>query len=257
MKRLLFGQAKNEFSCVDDQGREGSPKCAIFPILKVLKDHAVAIGTGFFINPQGLFLSAAHVVAEAHSDDGRLVGLHFLPDNSYVLRPLLSATSLGDIAIGCLRPARHIEAPHAALLAPVVPLALASPAVGTDVFTFAYPGSEHKHERGSEIKVFPSYFCGQVTRHYPEGRDAAMLPGPCFETSIVVHGGASGGPVFGPTGTVFAINSTGYPNDTVSFVSCVSSAMDLPILRSTFQGGNVDVTPTLREMIARGLVVAQ
>jgi len=46
---------------------------------------------------------------------------------------------------------------------------------------------------------------------------------------MVLHAGASGGPVFDQRGKVFGINSTGFENDFISYVSCISSILELHI----------------------------
>lgn len=53
--------------------------------------------------------------------------------------------------------------------------------------------------------------------------------GPCDETSMVLHGGASGGPVVGKAGNVFAVNSTGFDDDDISYLSPINEVLRLPL----------------------------
>ena len=57
------------------------------------------------------------------------------------------------------------------------------------------------------------------------------MPGPCFSTSMHMHGGASGGPVFDQaSGRVCGINSTSFSGATnVSFVSMIEGLLDIDI----------------------------
>jgi hypothetical protein len=69
---------------------------------------------------------------------------------------------------------------------------------------------------------------------------------------MVMHGGASGGPVFSQHGAVFAINSTGFDDDEVSYASCVSAALDLAIAEVKLLGDARPRNTTLRELVERG-----
>ena len=71
---------------------------------------------------------------------------------------------------------------------------------------------------------------------------------------MVIHGGASGGPVVGLSGTVFGVNSTGFENDDVSFVSPISEIMDLRIPQIVMPGSPEPRTVTVRELKERGFV---
>lgn len=74
---------------------------------------------------------------------------------------------------------------------------------------------------------------------------------------MVIHGGASGGPVMGPNGTVFAVNSTGFADDGVSYVSCISEVLDLAIPGVVLPGSPLPRSTTLREMNDLGFVITR
>jgi hypothetical protein len=71
---------------------------------------------------------------------------------------------------------------------------------------------------------------------------------------MVIHGGASGGPVVNEAGHVFALNSTGFENSDVSYVSCLTPALDLAITDVMLPGDIKPRTTTLRELASRGFV---
>lgn len=81
-----------------------------------------------------------------------------------------------------------------------------------------------------------------------------MLPGPVYRTTMVIHGGASGGPVFAADGGVFAINSTGFGHDEISYVSCIWETIDLAIPNVRFPGEPSQRSTSLRELVALGHV---
>jgi S1-C subfamily serine protease len=71
---------------------------------------------------------------------------------------------------------------------------------------------------------------------------------------MVIHGGASGGPVVGPNGTVFAVNSTGFDANEISYVSCISEVLDLAIPNVVLPGSQIPRSTTLRELMEGGFV---
>ncbi len=65
--------------------------------------------------------------------------------------------------------------------------------------------------------------------YLPEGRDRVMLPGPCYRSDMVIHHGASGGPVAGPSGSVFGVNVTGFDGTDDSYISRIDELLSLEI----------------------------
>ena len=101
------------------------------------------------------------------------------------------------------------------------------PHIGQRVYTYAYPNNEIKHGKIQEIYLYPDFFDGSIQKIYQNGRDSVMLPGACVQTSMFIHGGASGGPVFDSLGKVFGVNSTGYDNDDLSFITPIYTIENL------------------------------
>jgi hypothetical protein len=127
-----------------------------------------------------------------------------------------------------------------------------APVVGTAAATFAYPDTVFSVKNGQpHLALNPHYYAGQIEEDYPLRRDQRM-PFPCFRTSIHLHGGASGGPVFDPaTGVVFGVNSSSFAGFTdVSFVAKIGPVLDLPVPGMLVEGG-VPRALSLRELAAR------
>lgn len=242
MARISEGESlKGEASIgregfIDLDGTDARGHHAIFPILKQTDDGRFnLIGTGFFISSFGLFVSAKHVLRDCF--DGKdaqkfpVCLLQFLPEDRYLLRhiPWCSSHNTADVAVGLAENLPGSEP------SPGLTLTTSGPSNGDDVRTFAYP--ETKIEQMSESQVMnfkPKFYDGRIIQYLPNGRDKIMLPGPCYQTSIVIKGGASGGPVVGKSGRVFALNSTGYDGThEISFVSRIDEIiyLGLPHLR--------------------------
>jgi len=261
---LIAGETPGEHFAVrtsEDQAAEIVH--AIFPIVMWRQtEPVVAVGTGFFVGMNGLFVTAKHVIEAALNNDGKLSSqlgiLQLMSENKFYLREIVLAAShpVADVAIGYAIPMKH-KITGAPMPNKTLTLASEAPALGSDVFTYAYPRTKVIGSGpGTEgIECTPGYFVGKLSEAHPNGRDRVLLPGPCFRTSMVIHGGASGGPVMTVDGRVFAVNSTGVSDDTVSYVTCVSSAFDLPIPGVVLPDSSAPRSSTLREFNEHGLVL--
>ena len=261
MKRRhpLAGQAPaNRYRANAGDGNDADLGHAIFPIVSQRVDGTfIAIGTGFFVAENGVFITAAHVVTAVLDDHGNVTGpfglFQFLSGGQYYVRPIHRATRhlVADVAVGVAVPMHH-KATGAPMPNKVLTLAAVPPPLASVVCTYAYPKTTVLSGKPQVVHFEPGYFDGTLLEHFPLGRDRVILPGPCFRTSMVIHGGASGGPVIGPNGSVFAVNSTGFDDDDVSYVSCISATLDLSIPDVIFPGDASPRTTTLRELTERG-----
>lgn len=260
---LLHGQAPRDHYSAQTQVDLNQ---AIFPIVTQRPDGLfVAIGTGFFVAENGIFVTAAHVVTAILDGQGNVTGpfgiFQFLPDNHVSLRPIHRATRhrVADVAVGVATPMHH-NTTGAPIPNKILTLAASPLSVGSPVCTYAFQKTEIQPGKPQIVRFNPGFFEGVLREHHPQGRDKVLLPGPCFLTTMVIHGGASGGPVIGPNGTVFAINSTGVKfddGDELSYVSCISEVLDLAIPNVVLPGSPLPRTTTLREMRDLGFVISR
>lgn len=259
--RALIGETPYECFSVREDGVALDPNEAIFPI--VTQDESGLfrlIGTGFFISQNGIFVTAKHVVTEMLDTKGDPTGpfgiFQFLPDNHYYLRPIHRAThhEIADVAVGVAWP-MHLNETDQPLINKLLTLASKPPETGAKVSSYAYPNTTIDSGLPQVISFNPNFFDGQIVEHFPNGRDRAVLPGACFHTSMVIQGGASGGPVIGPGGTVFGINSTGFDDESISYVSCISDVLDLQLTGIRLPGEVVPRSVTPRELSSRGFIV--
>lgn len=258
---LLIGQAPaGRFKATTGNGKDADLGHAIFPIVTQRDDGTfIPIGTGFFVAANGIFITAAHVVTAVHDHDGKVTGpfglFQFLPGGTYYVRRIDRATRhlVADVAVGVAMPMHH-KSTGAPMPNMVLRLAAQPPLLGSPICTYAYPKTTVLGGKPQTVRFEPGYFDGSLLEHFPGGRDNIVLPGPCFRTSMVVHGGASGGPVIDQNGSVFAVNSTGFENDQISYVSCISPALDLAITKIKLPGDTKPRTTTLRELQDLGIV---
>ncbi|WP_126284740.1 S1 family peptidase [Burkholderia stagnalis] len=256
----LVGVAAGEFFQARFQdGRLADPSTAVVPLYRQTGEGRAmeVIGTGFFVAPSTI-MTARHVAESALAPDAEgnpgLWAVQFKADRECLPRAVVHAAlhPTTDIALCVLTHMTHRQT-GAALSNPALRLSARDPAIGEHVYTYAYPDTVFTQEGAhARLDLNPHFYDGHIVTHYPDGRDRVMLPFPSFETSIHLHGGASGGPVFDAGGAVVGINvsSLREPDTDCSFIAKVRDAFDLP-LPVVFVAGQVEQL-TLRELASRG-----
>jgi hypothetical protein len=252
---------KKYFRARDGNGLEIDINELIFPILKQVPDNNFyLIGTGFFITTNGIFITAKHVFQDVMDENGNpycAIGMmQFMPNNNYIPRPIISCSvhNEADIGIGIVAQMTHNEtkAPYSNK---IVTLSGLRPIEGAHVTTYAYPKTVILRGKTQELYFYPSFYDGKIEEYYPEKRDNCMIKSPCFRTSIYIHGGASGGPVFDDEGRVFGVNCTGFEGTDISYVSRVIDVLNLTINNAIIPGENNPISVTIERLTKMGYVV--
>lgn len=237
MKKFQGEANQSLFIARDNIGKPVNPQEAIFPIFFESSDRRLRmVGTGFFIAPFGLFVTAKHVLQDildagygsincatiAHCVDDAVYWRKF---KYYALHPV------GDVAVGICEFARI--AGKDLLTNKIVPINPSPPKIGDPVFTYAYPFMEIENgENSQNIAANPRYYAGKVLTYYPypPGRDKYFLPGACYQTDITIHGGASGGPVFTGAAGIVGLNSSSFSGQLdISYISDINDIWQLDL----------------------------
>lgn len=234
----------------------------VFPIIKALyypdgtEDHKV-VGTGFFLDSDGRFLSARHVFYNRNRltldpglplelglaldiEDAKGIALycvHSVNVNRKMVARRIDVSSIiprrdTDIVAGFVEMKQFGKGDDSITEAELRNTAHINYAtntdisVGTEIWTVAFPLTKvsRLEKGGFNVDLQSDMYHGRITKHYPEGRDRVMLPGPCYETDMEIKGGSSGGPVLisGSSGFVFGVNSTGMEPHCFSHVTSLS-----------------------------------
>jgi S1-C subfamily serine protease len=218
----------------------------------------IPIATGFFISQNGLFATAKHVVVDR---DGQIIrslaGVQLLRgDNRVIVRDVkkIVVHPRADVAVGFLFD-REFAENRTQTVNKCFELTRSVPEVGSKVVTFAFPQSELRTAgEAFHLKFSTAVSKGVLEVFYPEGRDSVVLPGRCFQTSMNILAGASGGPVAFGDGRVFGINSTGMEGVPVGFVSSVNDLLDLEVRAIRLPDGVIRERITLSELAERDLI---
>lgn len=255
-----------KFVSVDGAQIQGQE--AVIPICSI--DHSdgiKCIGTGFLIGVHGIFVTAAHVVQHVLSPNGQQIvdaagdpktGLwtcHFTPPGRFIRREVIKGTyhMRDDVAVGALSPLVHADSMQP-LKNKILTMTNRVPETGEIISTWAYPKCAASFDGTTgQLSIVPQLYVGQIECELREGR-GGLLPGRCYQTTLGIEGGASGGPVFDQFGRVFAVNSTAIAGTNLAYVSHVQAIGGLPLANVRAADGVVHENITIAKLIEGGVI---
>jgi len=207
----------------------------IFPLLfhDLSKEDFKCIGTAFFINALGWFITAKHVLYNNKGDVLKTIyGIQTLSDGKQVARQLkqISIHPSADIAIGILDDAFDGSGhPVEYELAPTLELSLAMLSKQDEISSFNFPKSNRTYDQHLvHFKFAGLWTKGKIEGFMPDG--SPLVKNACYQTSMHIDTGASGGPVF-KGNQVVGVNSSGFElqkgKKPLSFITPVDFILDL------------------------------
>lgn len=224
----------------------GQIQRGVFPLIVKIDDQLLPVGTGFAINPNGLFITAAHVLTEAHKKAVRRRsenGSYYDHYEFYALYVSDEPSGEGDSTIGGLLPIDRVWAPieldigfgwlrlpirvsdNTPLRINVVSLRPKIPSVGDPICGMGYyeMAGTFSAADNSIIEYFQNtaIASGTVEEVHPQFRDRGLLSFPCFRTDATFNHGMSGGPIFDKTGHVIGVICSGDTQPGMSYGSLI------------------------------------
>ena len=220
------------------------------------------IGTGFYLVPNGGFVTAKHVALEAletMSQRDNCVGLVYLLSNGLlVFRPIwrFFVHDTADLAFGI---------PHylndnktgAPYRAKVLTLNCKAPPVGARISTWAYPQHIKVHDGSgnTQLQFKPAFYDGILEEVYTQRGPARKIEPPYYQTNIHLHGGASGGPVFNEAGQVFGVASCSFEGAVdLAFVTPIEGIVDIELDATDMADGNGPRKASVSELALAGYI---
>lgn len=187
---------------------ESDHTSAIVPLISKNKQtgELFFIGTAFYISSSGILMTVKHNLFDKKNNLFENLGVfHFLPNNNYILRPIRKMTYTDNYDIAYLLPDQILDKNNMSINSPSLVLTESTPEINEQLATYGYPNSRMDKV---EVHFNAEFFLGNCVEYHSNG--FVLLKNPCFQTSILIKSGTSGGPVFDKSGKVFAVCSTGF-----------------------------------------------
>lgn len=217
-------------------GKDINDEQAIIPLITFNKNRRTfrCIGTAFFVNSSGVFITAKHVLYESNDKIFEMImGVQVLSTGENVSRKIshLCIHDTADIAIGKFEDKAYdgnaIEIEYE--LAPPFILSFQPLEINDEIMSFGYPRvSKETIDTKTTFNITGIWTSGVVKEYCPKG--GFLLRSRCYQTSMHIEYGASGGPVF-KNGQVVGINSTGWHleegQEAISYITPIDYIFDL------------------------------
>jgi ribosomal protein L30 len=235
-------------------------RLAIFAIVVREAQSLKLLGTGFYLQPKGGFATAAHVAIEAQQHLAAAPGsvgiARTLPNGETRFLPIWKffIHTTADVAFGIPR-AEFVDGTGQVINAKVLSLTNTPPEIGAPVSTCAYPLHRLVEDEagGRVLQLQPDFYDGRLEEFYAERGPSAKLRPPYYRTSIHLHGGASGGPVFFD-GHVFGVASSSFGGaEDLAFVTPASALLEIRVPTVIAEADGAE-TETLGDIAARGQI---
>ncbi len=209
------------------------------------------LGTGFFVQPNGVFVTAKHVVLD--SGGNRVQTLYGVQTTPLGDRDLRVAVSFevhpdADIAIGLLGPHRkgRVDLPPKDSIP--FQLDFGNLEIGDGVRSYAFPQTKDTivSVDATEFTIQGKWMKGEIIDYREKG--SSKVSNRTYFSSMNVEGGASGGPVI-KNNLVVGINSSSYASNT-SCVTPIDYILDMSV--KEFNGEVISI----RQLVEQGNIPA-
>lgn len=239
-------------------GKETYQEEPIFPLVSYNPetDTWKCVGTGFFIQGYGGFVTAKHVFFENNGD--HLPTIYAVQTTSNMERHIRSLKHFvvhpeADIAVGFLGKRRLRGVDVTPEIATSFTLNFEKLNVGDHVRTYAFPLTEKKNLNDNQVEFTfaGKWATGEIVDFHEEG--SPLVRNRCYQTTMTIEHGASGGPVL-KNNLVVGINSSGMnlPEGEIpiSFITPIDLILDLSV------PNNGHLIP-IKELVANGSITAK
>ncbi len=226
----------------DNYGNLLSGAESIFPIIhKNNQGLFEFLGTGFFIGPEGEFITAKHVLLNDKNKNIPYSPCFIVQSigESRFLRNIefIFPHEKADLLIGKLHNSIHKNGKNFQFSNITTSFILDKEKIKLhdNLKTYAFAKSNVFIYENKEIGRFTgNWYVGKAIEHFPNGRDNTFLPDECYQTNIEILGGSSGGPVFNLKSKIVGVNSTGYEllsdeHENISFITPINKIWEMEV----------------------------
>lgn len=191
------------------------------------------IGSTFFIARNGVMITAKHCLFDNQNVVLKnLFIVQITSEDNYVIRPIKRIYwNNSDVAL-LIPVGMSSNVTGNPLWNPVIPITNNKVGIGERIASFAWPLTKiYPNKEGEKLSLDIKWHYGEIEDYHENGY--SFLKHSCYQSSMHIDGGSSGGLVTTSGGAVFAINSTGADvSDDLSpysFLSPVSHCFDIEI----------------------------
>lgn len=219
-------------------GDKNTMQETVFPIVTYDpdKNRWKCLGTGFFINPVGAFITAKHLFMDRENNqlEKTLLGIQNIENKEYHVRPVkkLIAHKDSDFMIGILGDRRLNSQNVKAELSKYCVLDFEPLQNGEKIYTYSFPNTtrEDLEDESTEFSFNGILSHGEIIDFHIEG--SPVVRNRCFQTNMKIDSGASGGPVF-KKGYIVGVNSSSFTlseeEEPISFITPIDYILDLVV----------------------------
>jgi hypothetical protein len=198
------------------------------------------LGTGFFINPVGAFITAKHLFMDRENNnlEPTLMGIHNINNEEYHVRPVkqLIAHKDSDFMIGMLGKRRIASKDVQPELSKFCVLDFEPLKNGDEIYTYAFPNTSREDfdDESTEFAFTGIFSHGKIIDFHEDG--SPVVRNRCFQTNMKIESGASGGPVF-KKGFIVGVNSSSFTlsedeEEPISFITPIDYILDLTVIEN-------------------------
>ena len=258
----------------------------VMTLITIADGQIIPIGTGFTVAPDGLMMTAVHVIEEAiksvvskRNADGTIE--HHLELYALYLTDKIHGEN-EELTLGGLLPihrvwySQELDIGYCWLTSPIIDgeplkypifrLSPGLPKVDENILGFGYHNM--KGAIGGEVKdgkiliqysQDTAFTRGKIVKVYPIKRDNAKLPFPCFHTNARFEHGMSGGPIMNERGDVCGVICSSFPlvednPEYISYGSLIWPALGTSIEVAMSEGAQPEML-FVYDLIKRGFVL--
>ncbi len=228
---------------------------AIFPIVTFNPKTKIwkCLGTGYFINPVGAFATAKHLfISEGEQAELTLYGIHNVDNKEFHIRPVtkLISHNEADVIIGTLGKRRIKQEDFPFSTSKFFVLDFEPLSNDDEIITYAFPNTlrEELEFGETEFTFTGKHSNGKIVDFHEKG--TSKVKNRCYQTTMRIESGASGGPVI-KNGYIVGINSSSFDlfgdEEPISFITPIDYILDLYVK----ENGKII---SVKELIANGFI---
>jgi hypothetical protein len=222
------------------------------------------IGTGFYISPDGLFVTAKHVIEDVFEQDKQIKPLAifhayfhngFFGQFDYSIRPVMQCWvgEKADIALGVAANGHHKKTGEFQTNFHWC-ISWNKPSINDRICLYAYPNHKITKSDNRQNCIFSPDFYEGLVEEVADFRDKVFCPYPYLQSTIHSHSAASGGPLINNNGRIIGVNCRWLKPDGPESGIQIRCLQDAFLYDMVLDGDEAPRKVTFNELVLRGII---